>query len=138
MSMIKINRNPSGRELFWFGVLLPMFFATLGSVARWIWGAPGAANWIWVLGIAVTVAFAVAPPLRRPLYVGWMYAALPIGWTISHLLLGGIYYFIFTPVGLLMRLLRYDPMHRRFDRQSASYWIRRDNRNNAARYFRQF
>lgn len=138
MSMIEINRNPSRRELFWFGALLPMFFAALGAVARWIWGTPGVGNWIWGVGVAVTVVFAVTPPLRRPLYVGWMYAALPIGWTISHLLLGGIYYFIFTPVGLLMRLFRYDPLHRRFDKQAQSYWIPRDTGTNTARYFRQF
>lgn len=138
MSMIKINRNPSRRELIWFGALLPIFFAALGAVARWIWGAPGVANWIWMTGIAVTVVFAVAPPLRRLLYVGWMYAALPIGWTISHLLLGGIYFFIFTPIGLLMWLFRYDPMHRRFDKQAQSYWIPRDTSTHAARYFRQF
>ena len=38
------------------------------------------------------------PDWARPLYVGWLYAVFPIGWTISHLILAVIYFLILTPI----------------------------------------
>ena len=135
--MLSAPRPPTCRDLFWFGLLLPVFFALLGAVARWGWQVPSVSMWIWIVGTAVAAIYWLIPPLRRPLYVGWVYAALPIGWTVSHLLLGIIYYIVITPIGLLMRLFGYDPLHRRFDRQAKSYWIRRDEPLDSQRYFRQ-
>jgi hypothetical protein len=67
-----------------------------------------------------------------------MYAAYPIGWTISHLLLLIVYYVILTPVGLAMRLAGRDPLDRSPDPAAESYWVRRTPPDSPARYFRQF
>jgi hypothetical protein len=80
----------------------------------------------------------IAPALGRKLYVGWMLAAVPIGWTLTHLILGVIYYLVLTPIGLLMRLVGKDPMRRRLERDASSYWIERDEAAGSERYFKQF
>jgi hypothetical protein len=67
-----------------------------------------------------------------------MAVALPIGWVISHLILLATYYLVFTPVGLLMRLVGYDPLNRRFDRAAKSYWTQHDSGVETARYFKQY
>ena len=67
-----------------------------------------------------------------------MYAALPIGWTVSHLMRGVVYFAVVTPIGLLSRLVRGDTLHRRPDRNARSYWIERRRRNGTGRYLRQF
>jgi hypothetical protein len=36
-----------------------------------------------------------------------------------------LYYLVFTPFGLLARLLRKDPLRLRADPQAASYWMER-------------
>ena len=64
---------------------------------------------------AVIVVYYLIPRLRRPLYRGWIYSVIPIGWLVSHLLLIIIYYLLFTPVGLVMRLVGYDPMRRKLE-----------------------
>ena len=138
MGMIKLNRQPTPRDLFWFGLLLPLFVAVLGGVLRWMWGLPAAAVVIWLVGAAILAAFALAPPLRRPIYLGWIYASFPIGWTVSHLVLGAVFYLLLTPIGLMMRLCGHDPLHRQFDRQAKSYWIARPKQTDSSRYFRQF
>ena len=46
--------------------------------------------------------YAVAPPLRRWNYFGWLSAAFPIGWTLSHLALAATYYLVLTPIGVLL------------------------------------
>jgi hypothetical protein len=57
---------------------------------------------------------------------------------VSHLLLLVVYYLVLTPIGLLMRLIGYDPLQRRFDRSAQSYWTPHDPAADDARYFKQF
>ncbi|MEW5977283.1 MAG: SxtJ family membrane protein [Acidobacteriota bacterium] len=137
--MIEINRNPSLSELRQFGLLwLPLFFIVAAGLFWFRWQAPlpaliasGAA----VLSWAVTAA---APQRMRPVYVGWMRAAYPVGWLIAHLLLSVIYFVILTPIGLVMRLSGRDALQRRFDRGAASYWTPRPTQATMKSYFRQF
>lgn len=138
MAFIEINKNPSRRELNWFGILLPLFFALIGAVCWWRAWSETAASVLWMIAAGAGAVYWLAPPLRRTIYLGWMYAALPMGWMVSHALLAMIYYLVFTPIGLVMRCVGYDPMHRRIDRAATSYWIERPAAPNAGRYFRQF
>ena len=93
---------------------------------------------IWSAAAVIVAVFFAAPPVRRPLYLGWLYAAYPIGWVVSHLMLGVIYYGVFTPLGLVMRLTGWDPMNRRMEPEATSYWVEHRPSDDPARYFRQF
>jgi len=64
-------------------------------------------------------------PILKPIYVGWMTFAFALGWVNTRLILGIVFYLIFTPAGLVMRLLGKDPLVLRFDRRATSYWVRR-------------
>jgi hypothetical protein len=93
------------------------------------------------VGVALavlTLVFFAAPSLQRRIYLGWMYAVYPIGWTISHVVMAIIYYFVITPVGLAVRLLRGDPLQRGFDRAAVSYWHRKTARRDAKSYLSEF
>ena len=138
MSHFRVNRDPSPRDLRWFGLLLPLFVALVGAIARWQFDALSAALGIWSAGGVLAAVYWLAPPLRRPILVGWMYAALPIGWTVSHLVMGVVYFVVVTPIGLLSRLFRGDTLRRRPDRNARSYWIERPRRTGTRRYLRQF
>ncbi len=130
------NRENRAQQLL--GVLLPGLFAvssaSVGRVGAW-----NVAFSLWAVGGAGALMIWIAPGIGRRLYVGWMLAAVPIGWTISHAVLGVVYYVVLTPIGLLMRLFGRDPMQRRMDRSgSGTYWIERPPQSDSSRYFRQF
>ena len=80
----------------------------------------------------------VAPQAIRPVFTAWMVVAFPIGWVVSHVLLGAIFYLVFTPMGLVMRATGWDPMTRRFEPEAETYWIEREQFSDKERYFRQF
>ena len=136
--MIGINRNPSHRELLFFGLLLGLFTVLVGALAYLQWDAPAAASKIWIAGGSLTVLHFVIPPLRRFFYLTWMYSAFPIGWAVSHTMLAILYYCILTPIGLIMRLMGYDPMSRRLRSEHHTYWEKYSPEDNPKRYFRQF
>ncbi len=138
MALLEINRYPSARELRWFGVLLAVFAGVAAGLVHWRLEAPGAARLVWTAGGALAAVYAAAPPLRRWIYLGWLYAAFPIGWTLSHLVLTVTYYLVLSPIGLTLRLCRGDPLERGRDRSAASYWTARRPVHDARRYFRQF
>jgi len=136
--LISLIFNGADRRLQLPGILLPLLLGSVGA-AR---GSGIALNLVLGVvggcGLLGALAIWLAPGLGRRLYVGWMLAAAPVGWTISHMVLGAVFYLVLFPIGWIMRLVGRDPMQRRFDREARSYWIERDGRREPARYFRQF
>jgi hypothetical protein len=137
MAMMEINWNPSLKELRQFGFLCVAFF---GGLAAWHGYHKGLTTGVEILAVVAAaggILGAVAPGLLKWIYVGWIVAVFPIGWTISHLLLGFIYFAVLTPIGALIRMLGHDPMNRKIDRDATTYWSVHDQAP-VARYFRQF
>jgi len=136
--LISLIFNRENRLQQLLGVLLPGMFAVSSVSAGWVGGWNVAAS-LWAGGAAGAVLIWIAPGAGRKLYVGWMLAAVPIGWTISHAVLGIVYYVVLSPIGLIMRMVGRDPMQRKLDRSgSGSYWIERPPQSESSRYFRQF
>ncbi len=134
--MIEINKNPSPRELRLFGIAFVVFFAALGAVLYWQVNAT-AGKVAWTSAAVVAPLFAFVPPLRRPIYLGWTYLTFPIGWTLTQVLLGSVFYLVVVPVGFLMRLCGRDPLHRGMTGED-SYWTPRAAAASKSRYFKQF
>jgi hypothetical protein len=135
---MKINRDPSPRQLVVFGAALPVTFVLLGLIIDHRLGIPGVRGALWGVGAVLTAAYYTSPGLRRPLYVGMSRAAYPIGWLVSQVVLLVVFLFVVTPVALLLRLSGRDPMQRRFDSSAQSYWVPRRPSDDVRRYFQQF
>lgn len=138
MSLIEIKKDPSPRDLRWFGLLLPPALGILGAIVRWKWESPRTAMAIWGLALAFATAYHAVPSLKKPLYRGWMALTFPIGWTVSHLVLAASYYLVLAPIGLVLRLLGHDPLSRRRDPRRTTYWVEHQPGTDLSRYFRQF
>lgn len=138
MPLIEIDPHPAARQLRWFGVLLAGFVLLAGGVLRWRFDAPAAALMVWTGGGALAAVYAAVRPLRRWIFLGWLYAAFPIGWVVSHVVLAASYYLVVTPIGLLVRWVRGDPLDRRPSGSETTYWRERRRQKDVRRYFRQF
>lgn len=138
MAVIDLKKTASKSELLWFGLLLGLFLSLIGGLAWFRWDAPQTATWIWYVAGGITAIYYIVPPIRKPLFFGWMYAAYPIGYVISHVILASIYYVVLTPIGLLMRALGHDPLQKQLKPQAATHWIRREPIEDSSRYFNQY
>lgn len=138
MAMLDINWKPSNKELRQFAGLCLVIFGGIGAWGAYQNGLEGHARWFLIAAAALGVPGLLVPPLVRPVYVAWMALAFPIGWTVSHLLLGFIFYGVITPIGLTLRLFGYDPMHRAFDPKAETYWNEHRTGGDPSGYFRQF
>jgi len=110
-AMISVQWNPERKQLRQFaGIWFPAFCALLG----WIIGAKSG-QWTAVqIGWAVCSVQALVglmyPATIRPIFVGLILLTYPIGWVVSHLLLGAIFYLLFLPIGLVLRITGHDPL----------------------------
>ena len=138
MRLIQIDHDPSRRQLNVFGVIWLVFFGVVGGIVLNSSDSTPAATVVWGLAVAVPVVGWIVPALMRLVYVGMAYAAFPIGFVISYLIMVIIYYLVLTPIGLMMRLCGYDPMNRHFDESAETYWHPHEQDDSLNKYFRQF
>jgi hypothetical protein len=138
MSLLRIPKNPSRRDLLLFGLLWWLLISIAGLMALRHGGSWAMAAGLWTAAAVVPVVGWLSPPFLRWVYLAAIYLAFPLGFVLSYALLSLMYYLVLTPIGLLMRLLGHDPMQRRWDRTAKSYWTPRKAEENAERYFRQF
>jgi hypothetical protein len=137
--VLEFNRNPSRRELRQFaGIWFPGFFAVVGGLILYRTGSLLLPIALWTPALLLSLLGLVRPAWMRPVYVVWMFAAAPIGWLMSRLILLIVYYLVLTPIGLMLRLTKGDPLQRRFDSSASTYWVKREPTRDASRYFRQF
>jgi hypothetical protein len=82
----------------------------------------------WVLALAALTALVTfsRETWLTPLNRGWMKVGELLGRVVSPVVLGLIYFGVFTPVGVLMRLCARDALCRRFDGAAPTYWVKRD------------
>ena len=76
------------------------------------------------VGLALLLAGLWVPAVARRFHVFWMKVAVFLGYINSRVLLGLMYYGMFTPYGLVSRLVGRDPLKRRSVGQE-SYWTER-------------
>lgn len=83
---------------------------------------------LYVLGTCSIVFFLVTlfkAEILKPLNKLWMGFGLVLGMIVSPIVMGAIFFIIFTPIGILMRLLGRDDLLLKF-KKKPSYWIKRN------------
>lgn len=139
MALIEINWHPSRKELRNFGVisliasvvLSLLLYTFKGLGIQWVVFVVGA-------GLIIFLSGMISVTLTRVIYLGLTLVTIPIGLAVSFLLMAAFYFLLLTPLGLFFRLIGRDPLRRKFDSGTKSYWLTHQSHNSPERYFRQF
>jgi hypothetical protein len=133
-----IQFDPTRKTLRQFAGLWLVFF---GGMALWqalVRKNPNLGLSIGVLALVVGLAGLTRPEWVRLIYIGWMVLAFPIGWTVSQAMLLAMYFGLFTPIGLVFRLIGRDPLQRARRAGVESYWTPKPAPAGVTSYFKQF
>jgi hypothetical protein len=129
--------NPDLRTLRQFGFLCLFFFGTLAGL-QYFHSDNVVASFIFAgLAVGGGLLGAVRPILLKPVFQGWMILVFPIGWVVSHVLLAGLFFGVFMPLGLILRSMGHDPLKLKKP-VGNSYWQARSPQTDASRYLRQY
>lgn len=118
---MKKLRLPSNRS---FGMV---FVAVFGLVAAYSWWRGGAA-YPWAFGLSglILLVTLAKPAWLEPASRAWVKLSGLLSRIVSAIVLGVLFYGIYTPVAWVMRLAGRDAMKRRLEPAARTYWVERD------------
>ncbi len=141
----EINWKPDAAELRKFAWSLIIGFPCIAVVfflVKWIktHTLPDLHGFLMLGGIGAGVGLVcmAVPLIARPLYYVWYALAACIGIVMANLLFAAMFYALFAPVGLFMRLIGRDPLNLKWKKGQASHWQDAEPTPPAKQYFSQY
>ena len=101
-----------------FGLLLPSLFGNEINVESWPF---------YLAAVLAGVAL-VVPSFLEPVYKVWMRFGAVMGAINTRIILGILFFMVFTPMALIMFVIRRDTMHRAYDSNVSTYRVKSVNR----------
>jgi len=80
--------------------------------------------WPWAVSFCFIVISLMFPEILKPLYYAWIKIGDVLGWFNTRIILGLMFFIIFTPISLLFSLSGRDAMTRRADKSLKSYRVK--------------
>ena len=125
--MNSVNSSvPGTQELRSFGLIMAVFIVLIfGLFMPWVmsWNT----GYIpWVLSLLFVVMALLLPAFLAPVYAAWMKIGGVLGRINTFIILLLVYILLFIPMGIILKLCRYDPLQRRFDPNQESYRVVRE------------
>ena len=117
---IKINKknNITFGILFFIFFLIISFFPLISAGIIRIWSV--------VLSLVFLIITIIRPNLFTFLNRLWIQFGIFLGKIISPIVMGLVFFFVVTPIGILVRILKKDVMG--LKRGASSYWINREDK----------
>ena len=141
----EINWKPAAADLSKFAWSLIIGFPCIAIVfylAKWMktQAQPDAHFFLMLggIGAAVGLVCLLIPIIAKPLYYVWYALAACIGLVMANLIFSLLFYGIFTPMGLFMRLIGRDALSLKSKKEAATYWIDAPQAPPAEQYFNQY
>ena len=84
-----------------------------------------------LLGVAFIGLGLVMPIILKPFYLVWMIFATILGWIMTRLILGLLFYIIVSPIGLISRLFGKRFLELKNSSINSSYWNYKNSHKNS-------
>jgi len=124
---------PSNRK---FGVFFTFVFAVTAAYFYYTENITWAYAFI-TISLSFLIITLVKSDVLLPLNKLWMRLGLLLGMIVSPIVLGIIFFGLFTPIAILMRVSGRDELKLKFNKKS-SYWIARSEPINSSSFKNQF
>lgn len=117
------SKSAEGSSDRTFGLVFAVFFFIFSLFPLWHGG--GLRIWAALIAIGFFTAAIIAPQVLAPFNWLWTKFGLLLHSITSPIALGILFFALFTPMAIAMRIAGKDPLRREFDREATSYWIER-------------
>jgi hypothetical protein len=118
------SSNIKLKENVIFGILFFVFFLIIGFYPLISNGSIRV--WSIVLSLVFFIITIIRPKLLTFLNKLWIKFGILLGKIISPIVMGLVFFFVVTPIGMFVRVLKKDVMS--LKREGSSYWINRENK----------
>jgi len=119
-----------------FGVV---FFLVLSAIGVWLIFKQGSSNLIFIsLGMLFLILGVLLPKALMPFYKIWMIFGIIMGWIVSRVVLMFLFYLVFTPINLILKIMGKDILDKKIEKEKDSYWNAFEEPDNTEHYKNQF
>jgi len=115
----------TAKDIRLWALVMAAALAVVGTVQFLIWHHQRAAVILWILGAIFFVPGLLFPLVLTPIFKLWLKLAAALAWFNTRLILGLTFFLVFTPIGIVLRIMRKDLIKKRFDPKAKTYWIDR-------------
>jgi len=131
------NIKSEKKDLRNFGLTIGI---ALGLLAGLLWWKEKDTYSIFaIIASAFILLGLILPSVLKPLQKAWMMLAVIMGWIMTRIILGILFYLVFTAIGGIGRLLGKQFLDLTIDHTIKSYWIKREPKAfNKSDYEKQF
>ncbi|MFA5410478.1 MAG: SxtJ family membrane protein [Candidatus Omnitrophota bacterium] len=120
--MEKINLNKE--TLRKFGIIMGIAFLVIALII--LFRDQHNPVSVYITSLIFFISAVAMPGLLKPIYIAWMKLAFILGWLNTRLILVIIFYLIFIPIGLMIKLFRMDLLDRKIEKGKDSYWKKKE------------
>ena len=118
MDEVKIGSNKS------FGIVFFIVFLIIGTYP--LLSQNEVRLWSLIISIIFLILGLLNSKLLTPLNKIWFKFGILLGKIVSPLVMGLIFFFVVTPIGILMRILKKDLLNLKFNKKT-TYWIEKND-----------
>jgi hypothetical protein len=136
--MIPINWMPDRKALGEFAEAGMFALGMVAAPLAYFRGQPRLAATFWVAAVVLRIVGLARPAWLKPIFLGLTLATWPIGWVVSRVALGLLYFAVFTPIALIFRLIGRDSLKKTLDPKAKTYWESYRPNRGLERYLRPF
>ena len=120
---VKNSADISKRDLRSFGLIMALMIGLIfGVLLPWLWSGQYR-TWPWIAGALFALPALVCPAVLKWPYIAWMKIGGVLGRVNTVIILGLAYVFVFTPIGLILRLIGKDTLMKRWRENVQSYRV---------------
>lgn len=131
------NIRSERRDLRNFGLTVGIALSAFGGV--FMWAGKGFYLYFLFAGAAFIFFGLSAPSLLKPLQRPWMVLSLLLGWFMTRLILGVLFYAVLAPMGFVLRAFGKRFLELEIEKERKSYWnYRSGEKAKREDYERQF
>ena len=108
-----------------FGILIGIILLIIAGIL--FYKERASYQLIILLGIAFIGLGLGMPIILKPFYLVWMNFAVVLGWLMTRLILGLLFYIVVSPISLISRLFGKEFLDLKTSSLNRSYWNYKDN-----------
>ena len=134
MDTSKFNDKKEWRK---FGIGVAAILTVIATIQLIV----GKELFIYFYGIAAFFLFfgLLLPIIIKPVYILFSYLGFVLGWFMTRVILSILFYLIFTPIGLILKLFGKHFLDLKIDKKAGTYWLdKKLDTINKVNYERQF
>jgi len=129
----------SKKELRIFGIGIGVILGLAASLLFWKGKNTHLVLPLAGLSVSTIVAGCILPHLLMYPFRIWSLFIEGVGWLNTRLILLAAFFFLFVPLGLILRIFGWDPLKLRTGRDKSSFWVtRKPDSGGIEKYSRQY